>query len=334
MKNKHIGKLKKTASLVAIAILIVIGLAVIIGSIALNISGWFGIIITNTCTVMICWAVFQLAKPMLSATRKEEYADLRAEEEKDRRLSEAEKENAELRRRNELLSQTQSFFGTINFHSKLSLMEKTDIGYIVRNDKFEDLQKDEALAPLIKATAATWLNKESRNLLYIRKKYSKFNLGIDLEKIRYAQHQGKMYVCGVEISILNNTSADLKPNKEEDVDLCLVTGGKLLDKGSIEIKGSKDYTKLKESYSSKIDSEVEEELQHGAESFCRQLTAGLQKSLESRYPDVKFISSEQAASMTGIEWKAPGENSELELKALMSDMYIGLNLISDGSKSL
>ena len=92
MKNRHSIKFKKTASYVAIAVLVAIGLAVLISAIALRINGWFGLIITNFCTVMICWAVFQFWAKISDEQRKDDYSDLKAEEEKDRRLKDAEKE--------------------------------------------------------------------------------------------------------------------------------------------------------------------------------------------------------------------------------------------------
>ena len=330
MKNRHSIKFKKTASYVAIAVLVAIGLAVLISAIALRINGWFGLIITNFCTVMICWAVFQFWAKISDEQRKDDYSDLKAEEEKDRRLKDAEKENAELRRQKDLLQQAQSFFANINFHKKLSLMDKTDIGYIVRNENFDELKKDEKLAGLIEGATSVLQRKQSRNLLYIHRQRVKHNLGIDLDKIRYAHHNGKLYVQGVEIVILHNTSAEIDKETEGDVDICWVTGGNILGGGEAGIKNSDSYDKLKDAYKAKIEAETNAEIRLDTEALCRQISTRLQKGLNSRYPNVEFVSLEQAETMQNLDWKAPSQDSDMELISLMSDMHMGLNLLSGG----
>lgn len=315
-------------------LLLMLELSVIFLAVTISAPGWVAVIFSNVFTIIIVRLIILL----LPAKGKEEELELSPAQKREQELKEISLENAELKRQNDMLSQTKSIFNQINFSRKLCFLDKTTMGYVVREETFSDLKKDEELKGLIPAMPTSItdsdsirsgvLKNEPRTLLNISKVYSKFSIGIDLDNIRYAVVKGKYLLKGVEVKVMYNTTAELQKDSANDVDICWVTSSSSGPDKKRTLRESHHYDNFKKEYRKKLQADIDSSLQSDAEALCAHLTKGLHENLKQRYPNIEFVSDAQAELLQDINWIAPGQSQDIKIESMMSDMYMGLDLIA------
>lgn len=335
MKIFQLGnKIKSGLFYLGVVLLVILELAVLFAAVTVALPAWVAVLFSNLLTIIIVRLLFV----MLDSRAKTKASGPSIEQRQAEELKRLNLENSELKRQYDILSQTKTFFNQINFRRRLCLMDKTTLGYVVREEAFKELKKDGKLNELIPVmpTGLTDLDglkgrftkNEPRSLLNINKVKSKFTIGIDLDDISYAVHQGKYLLKGVEIKVLYNTSADLVEEGDDAIDICWITsksGGK---DSKRTLRESHDYDQLKKEYRKRLESEMNSTLRNEAAALCGQLTSALQQNLMLRYPNVRFITEEEAAQLAGLQWLEPGESSDMHVASIMSDMYMGLDLVT------
>ena len=333
LKNKLSTSLTVLKAIIALAIEVGIIIAVIHFK-------WYekypitALIVSNLVTMVIVYNIAEILKRLrqtiADSTMEEK---LRSQSEKIQKLS---SENDELKHLLDTSSQTIAHFNKIDFGVKIELMENTKIGYVVKEEKLEDITSESLKGLIPRPTVFEKLEQKGRDLfgleqkeqsvLYIDKIYHKSTIGIDLRTIRYAidDRTGDICLCGVELQVLHNASKDLKRD-DNDISHCWITSKN--DDGEVSVKHDKDFDSFREAYK-----EHHEELTHEAhirqsEELCTQFTGALQGCLQQRYDNVRFISPDDK-EYNKHDWHIlNGDTTDMRVMRVLTDMHWGIKMI-------
>lgn len=201
------------------------------------------------------------------------------------KIMELEEKLREEKNNNIVLKQTRERFSRLEKCAKLVLLEKTNSGYLVRNEKITDLNPE--ISKLFSNNFLDkFLDRGEKKVLYIDYYDYKSALGVDLNKIKYSkENNNRIYICGVEIKPIIYSLSE----GQGDVDVCWVYSEKT--NGNIDVKNS-SYTDFKTSYRSEQRKLTRNIYESDDKNLCTQMTASLQKTLTERYPNLIFVSSD------------------------------------------
>ncbi|MBQ4498638.1 MAG: hypothetical protein II985_00185 [Alistipes sp.] len=342
MFKKFINSIRENASnawiFTKVLVFIILELGIIAGVILLDLPSAIGILVSNILTFIIALAASKTFKTFSAKISKDEYELQRRERELANKVEVLEGENRILKEKVNTSSQIATHFNRINFGLKLELMDSTDIGYIVKEETFDSMKQDEALAshiptPNFLERGMSFLNiaSDQNSILFIEKLYHKSTIGIDLSKIRYATNgRDQIYLSGVELEILHNTSSDLVRDVN-DVEQCLVFS-KASD-GSTTVKNDSKFTNLKNAYKKQQYDIAKSAHKDNNRALCQHFTNGLQTSLMKRYPNLTFISS-KSNEYNRFSWRTLKEgNISNELMNVLVDMHMGIEFIMNSNSS-
>lgn len=297
------------------------------------------LVISNLITLYLTYKtadIFKKFKLAISNSSMEE--KLRMQDERIQTLTD---ENGKLKHLIDTNSQTIAHFNKINFGVKVELMENTKIGYIVKEEKLEDITTEDLRNQIPKASIFEQIGQRGRDLLgleqkqqsvlYIDKIYHKSSIGIDLNNIKYAinERNGRIHLCGVELEVLHNTSKDLK-HEASDIKHCLIINTST--SGEVSVTNDKDFNSFKEAYQ-----KHHEELAHNAhitqaKELCQQFTQALQSCLQQRYDNLHFVSL-NSKEYDDYDWHSLSENvTDIRVMKILTDMHWGVKMI-EGSYS-
>lgn len=350
--TEKIGKeVSKTWNFVKMLVFIFLELAIIVGAIMLDLTVEVAVLVTNIVTFILALVSYKtFAKVMTSAAHDQIQNNLREQSLRDR-ISALEDEKKRLKDQLETSDQTRRFFNEISFGTKLELLEVASSGYVVKEEDMEDVQRISGMKELIPSTFGQGVQRhtnklkslftgenpddmevsEKRSMLYIEKSYNKYSIGINLDNVRYAidRHSGKIYLSGLDIVKLHNTSAELS-RSSNDISHCWVLSE--TNDGDRRICRDKKYDQLEAAYRRYQENSVRGVVESEISAKCQQYTKGIRESLSARYRNLEFVEANQRGNynLTWLSLRMAG--GEQEVMRIATDMVIGLQMLEESNK--
>lgn len=305
-------------------------LIVIGGAIGMGLPASVSILVASVLSAILSFVFYKpLAKLLTNAAKGDINRDLREEQLTDT-IAQLESEKRNLQQQLETADQTRTFFSEIKFGRKLEISEVPVMGYVVREESFNSLRANYDIAKYIPTNfwGNTSRDDNKRSMLLIEKGYHSFTIGIDLENIFYATRGSKVYLSGLEISLLHDISSELSRNSG-DVDHCWVITTD--DDGRSVIENASKYDKLEQAYRKEQQQIVKSSVLRDIRAKCRHLSEGMKESLRSRYSNLEFVDADERDYR--LDWhcisKAGGND---EVRRIVTDMVIGFQFLQESSK--
>lgn len=238
----------------------------------------------------------------------------------------------------EAMRQAEERYTHVKFDAELILMHNTQVGYVVVEDKLSDLKNDSRFSELIPKSGFIdsilrdlAVRDGEKSIIHIEKAYHKSSIGLKFADIRYACHGDHIYLSGVDLEVLHDTSGDLRSYKSSsDVNHCWVYCENKDETSTVY--NSDDYRKLKSTYV-KYQQDLVWSAHHDKSVMLSEYyTKSLHSCLCDRYHNLHFI-SKQSPDYKRYDWRPLGDgNMGRELTHIMSDIYISLAIMDKANK--
>ncbi|MBQ8493352.1 MAG: hypothetical protein IJ464_03620 [Alistipes sp.] len=247
-------------------------------------------------------------------------------------------ENHHLETQLQAARQAEERFKHIQLDAELIVMHNTQVGYVVMEDKLSTLKSNSRFSSLIPEEGffdsllrTIDVRDGDKKILYVDKAYHKSSIGIKFANIRYAKVKDQIYLSGVDLEVLHDTSGDLREYKSDsDVQRCWVYCENT-DETS-KIYNSDNYRALKTAYRKYQQDEALTAHHQRSVQLSRHFTQSLHSSLCSRYDNLHFISKDSEA-YNRYDWRQLGDgNMGSDLIHIMSDMYMSLTIMDKANK--
>lgn len=247
-------------------------------------------------------------------------------------------ERQQLKSELEAIRQAEERYTQVKLDAELILMHNTQVGYVVVEDKLSDLKNDPRFSGLIPEAGffdsilqgLDMRNKE-KSIIHIEKAYHKSSIGLRFADIRYSRRGDQIYLSGVDLEVLHDTSGDLRQYKSSrDVSRCWVYCENKDETSTVY--NSDDYRKLKSTYV-KYQQDLACSAHHNQSVMLSEYyTRSLHSSLCDRYPNLHFI-SKHSPDYNRYDCRPLGDGGMgRELMHIMSDMYISLTIMDKANK--
>lgn len=344
MKKAIINKISTVGNFLKLLVFFALELLIIGGAITLDFPAEVKLLVSNVLSIILAFIFYRsIAKVMTEAAKGEISRNLH-EESLNARIAKLESEKRDLEQKLESADQTRRFFDEIKFEEKLELLEVSSSGYIVKEEDFQSVCNNTTLAPLVPNTLRQEVReflgkwgekhitpKEKRSMLFIEKARHKFSIGIRLSDIHYAidPSTGTIYLSGLELSILHDTSAELK-RKQGDISHCWVVTTD--SNGDSTIKNASTYNRLENAYRQMQIDSTTEMVERNTKAQCLAYTKGVQESLRQRYPNLRFVPVSERGQYS-LNWQAIrfGGNDP-QVTRIITDMVLGLHFLQASNK--
>ena len=253
-------------------------------------------------------------------------------------------ENGELRDLLDTNNQIKAHFNSIEFVSKIELMENSKIGYLVKEEKLEAITSEKLKKQIPEATFLEEVGQmlrdqlgfeqKEQSVLFINKIYRKSVIGINLKDIKYSidEQNGVIYLYGVELQVLHDASGDL-PRDKNDISHCLIINTKT--KGAVSVKNNKRYKAFIKAYKEYYEEQARDAHNRQDDNLCRKFTQALQNFLTQRYNNLNFVSSD-SEEYKQYDWHTldGGNVADVNVMRVLIDMNRGMKLIEQSYKGV
>lgn len=336
MKKAIINKISTVGNFLKLLVFFALELLIIGGAITLDFPAEVKLLVSNVLSIILAFIFYRsIAKVMTEAAKGEISRNLH-EESLNARIAKLESEKRDLEQKLESADQTRRFFNEIEFGVKIELLEEKSSGYVVKEEHFDSIKRNTYLASKIPTNLRNIGNRvfggfeENRSMLFIDKVYRKHSIGINLQDIEYAidPSSGNIYLCGMDITILHDTSADLESyhHPTDDISHCWVISTKQNGEDAT-IKTANTYDALERAYRATQLQTISESVTRDIKAKCLQYTRGIQNNLIQRYPNLRFISADERDNYKLTWCPIRHGNCDPTVMRLITDMVFGLQFL-------
>ncbi len=261
------------------------------------------------------------------------FPSVNKEKELNQRIKELQNENKRYSDELDMNRMVRQSLNAIQFNARLELVHVDTAGYLVKEEKIDDVKKikklEEVYSKVYNSVFQKFKEKLDYNvpdkIFYVKEKQHIQTFGIDLQNLDYAENNGTIYICGLSFTTLhsyNNLSVD------EGVDFCVLEN---TNANRVEDKfiTSSDYDDFKTKYKQYHDNLYVDEMNKRANFICGKFTDNMHKMLKSRYVNIQFVSLQDKKKYSKLQWKSFSsiESSSSKLIPIAYDIVTGLNMV-------
>lgn len=253
------------------------------------------------------------------------------EKELNQRIKELQNENKRYSDELDMNRMVRQSLNAIQFNARLELVHVDTAGYLVKEERIDDVKKIEELKKVYSKVYDSAFQKVKEKIdynvpdkiFYVKEKQHGQYFGIDLQDLYYAEVNGTIYICGLSFTTLhsyNNLSVD------EGVDFCVLEN---TNASRVEDKfiTSSVYDDFKTKYKQYHDNLYVDEMNKRANFICEKFTDNMHKMLKSRYVNIQFVSLQDKKKYSGWKSFSSIESSSSKLIPIAYDIVTGLNMV-------
>lgn len=208
---------------------------------------------------------------------------------------------------------------------KLETMEYERKGYYVKEDYVRDMEFGRDI-PTDSVWKLQFADKGEQKILYIKHFHEKAIIGIDIAKIRFCKHDGKIYLEGVRVENLHQEMT-VRSGDGDGMERCMVLN---VDNGEIKgINNAEKYNWFKQEYSIKQRDLLDFEFGQEVSSICASYTEVIKNNLSAKFPSIRFVDDkiENAIDLAGEPVYQLNTCNDLNMLEVSSSIVLIANTI-------
>gem|GEM_PF-850572 len=339
--KKLLSDTKKVIIIVSCALLLIGNIVAFayVGSATLM-PAFLVVILSNLITILITFAIYKpinriIEEEVQTRINDETSAQMKLLAEKNELLQQkqyleevAAKREQQIKNLESELDTARQYKSISNYANtvlKLETMEYERKGYYVKEDYVRDMEFGRDI-PTDSVWKLQFADKGEQKILYIKHFHEKAIIGIDIAKIRFCKHDGKIYLEGVRVENLHQEMT-VRSGDGDGMERCMVLN---VDNGEIKgINNAEKYNWFKQEYSIKQRDLLDFEFGQEVSSICASYTEVIKNNLSAKFPSIRFVDDkiENAIDLAGEPVYQLNTSSDLNMLEVSSSIVLIANTI-------